>query len=81
MVKDLVDDEKLYEHLYVVEKDWKEKNLSEKELEKRIKESSSDRNQTNIIAKGPEIILFDSPERERREIKSNDERSEVILIQ
>jgi hypothetical protein len=37
MVKDLVDDEKLYEHLYVVEKEWKEKKLSEKELEKKVK--------------------------------------------
>lgn len=36
-VKDLVDDEKLYEHLYAVEKDWKENKLSNKELEKKIK--------------------------------------------
>lgn len=37
MVKDLVDDEKLYEHLYVVEKEWKEKKLNEKDLEKKVK--------------------------------------------
>lgn len=35
-VKDLVDDEKLFEHLYVVEAEWKEKKLTDKQLEKKI---------------------------------------------
>lgn len=38
VVKDYVDDEKLYEHLYAVEAEWKEKQLTEKQLTKRIKD-------------------------------------------
>ncbi|HYD22158.1 MAG TPA: DUF6607 family protein [Flavipsychrobacter sp.] len=38
VVKETVDDEKLYEHLYVIEAEWKEKKLSEKQLTKQIKD-------------------------------------------
>lgn len=38
VVKDKVDDEKLYEHLYVLESEWKTEKLSDKQLSKRVKE-------------------------------------------
>lgn len=38
VVKDEVDGEKLYEHLYVLEADWKLKNLKNKELRNRVNE-------------------------------------------
>lgn len=38
VVKQTVDDEKLYEHLYVVEADWKEGKINDKQLAKTVKE-------------------------------------------
>lgn len=38
VVKDEVDNEKLYEHLYVLEAEWKMEKLSDKELGKRVKD-------------------------------------------
>lgn len=38
VVKDKVDDEMLFQHLYAVEADWKDKKLNDKQLSKAIKE-------------------------------------------
>lgn len=38
VVKDKVNDEKLYEHLYVLEAEWKEQGLTAKQLSKKVKE-------------------------------------------